>query len=90
MRATQLTATKQLAVLDREPVVMRTQCRVGRKRGSCVPSLDEIAGGLYVDITKINWILVIYSKCDTVMQSYEPVSAARMTTTSNLRSNIFI
>lgn len=60
---------------------MRTQCRVGRKHRSCLPSLDEIAGGLCVDITKINWILVISSKCDTVVPSYEPGSAATTTTT---------
>lgn len=52
-----LTATKQLAVLDGEPVVMRTQNKGWG--GGCLPSLDEIAGGLCVDITKINWILVI-------------------------------
>lgn len=34
-----------------------------------------------MDITKINWILVICSKCDTVMQSYEPGPAAKTTTT---------
>lgn len=65
-----LTATKQLAVLDREPVVMRTQRRL-REQGDCLPSLDEIAVRLYVDINEINWILVMCSKCDTVMQTYE-------------------
>lgn len=79
-------ATKQPAVLDREPVVMRTQIREwwggeGGVRRNCLPSLDEIAGGLYVDITKINWIPVICSKCDTVMWSYESGSAARNTMT---------
>lgn len=45
--------------------------------GGCLPSLDEIAGGLYVDITKINWILVILWKCDTVMWSSKPRSVIR-------------
>lgn len=42
-------------------------------------SLDEIAAGFYVDITKINWILVICSKCDSVIQSYEPGSVLKQT-----------
>lgn len=59
---------------------MRTQDR-GRRRwgGACLPSLDEIAGGLYVDIAKINWILVISRKCDTVMWSPESRSVSKPT-----------
>lgn len=57
---------------------MRTQDR-GRRRqgGACLSSLDEIAGGLYVDIAKINWILVISRKCDTVMWSPESSFASK-------------
>lgn len=59
---------------------MRTQDRGrGRRGGACLPSLDEIAGGLYVDITKINWILVISRKCDTVMWSLESRSVSQPT-----------
>lgn len=56
-----------------------TQCRAERKWGSSVASLDEIAAGFYVGITKINWILVICSECDSVMESYEPDSALKPT-----------
>lgn len=34
-----------------------------------------------MDTTNINWILVIWSKCDTVMQSYEPGSATNTAVT---------
>lgn len=60
---------------------MRTQCRL-REHGGCLPSLDEIATRLYVDINQINWILVMCSKCDTVMPFYEHSLTAK--TTANL------
>lgn len=71
----QLAAAKRLVVLDGELVVMRTQRRLRRKwKKPALASLDEIAGGFYVDITKINWIQVMCWKCDTVKQSYEPAA----------------
>lgn len=51
----------------------------GRGLPACLPSLDEMARGLYVDIAKINWILVISRKCDTVMWSPESSSVSKPT-----------
>ncbi|CAB1450363.1 unnamed protein product [Pleuronectes platessa] len=61
--AAQPKARKQSVVLDAEHVLMRARCRKEKKRGGCLLSLDEIAGGLYVDKPKINWIPIIFTIC---------------------------
>lgn len=53
-----LKAREQLAVWD-GGACCHENTEESVEAGVCLPSLDGIAGGLCVDIAKINWILVI-------------------------------